>query len=48
MSNEIYRLEHQTVQQMGGGQGFDPQNMPDDLFTEQAKRRVTLGPFWVR
>ena len=43
MSNEIYQLKHQTVQQMGGGQGFDPQNMPDDLFTEQAKRRVTLG-----
>ena len=43
MSNEIYQLKHQTVQQMGGGQGFDPQNMPDDLFKEQAKRRVTLG-----
>ncbi|MEC8409207.1 MAG: trigger factor [Pseudomonadota bacterium] len=43
MSNEINQLKHQTVQQMGGGQGFDPQNMPDDLFTEQAKRRVTLG-----
>ena len=43
MSNEIYQLKHQAVQQMGGGQGFDPQNMPDDLFKEQAKRRVTLG-----
>ena len=43
LSNEIYQLKHQTVQQMGGGQGFDPQNMPDDLFKEQAKRRVTLG-----
>ncbi|MEC7459930.1 MAG: trigger factor [Pseudomonadota bacterium] len=43
MSNEINQLKHQTVQQMGGGQGFDPQNMPDDLFKEQAKRRVTLG-----
>ena len=43
MSNEIHQLKHQTVQQMGGGQGFDPNNMPDDLFREQAKRRVTLG-----
>ncbi|NBQ71983.1 MAG: trigger factor [Gammaproteobacteria bacterium] len=43
MSNEIHQLKHQTVQQMGGGQGFDPHSMPDDLFREQAKRRVTLG-----
>ena len=43
MSNEIHQLKHQTVQQMGGGQGFDPNSMPDDLFREQAKRRVTLG-----
>ena len=31
------------MQQMGGDQGFDPHSMPDDLFREQAKRRVTLG-----
>ena len=43
MSNEIHQLKHQTVQQMGGGKGFDPHSMPDDLFREQAKRRVTLG-----
>ncbi len=43
MSNEIHQLKHQTVQQMGGGQGFDPHSMSDDLFREQAKRRVTLG-----
>ena len=43
MSNEIHQLKHQTVQQMGGGQGFDPHSMPDDLFREQANRRVTLG-----
>lgn len=43
MSNEIHQLKHQTVQQMGGGQGFDPHSMPDDIFREQAKRRVTLG-----
>lgn len=43
ISNEIHQLKHQTVQQMGGGQGFDPHSMPDDLFREQAKRRVTLG-----
>ncbi len=43
MSNEIQQLKNQTVQQMGGGQGFDPHSMPDDLFRDQAKRRVTLG-----
>ena len=43
MNTEIHQLKHQTVQQMGGGQGFDPRSMPDDLFREQAKRRVTLG-----
>ena len=28
---------------MGGGQGVDPSMLPDDLFVEQAKRRVVLG-----
>ena len=41
--NEIQQLKRQAVQQMGGGQKFDPESMPDDLFREQAKRRVTLG-----
>jgi len=41
--NETRQLKQQTVQQMGGGQGFDPHSMPDDLFREQAKRRVKLG-----
>jgi len=43
MSNEIQQLKQQTVQQMGGGQRLDPNTMPDDLFLDQAKRRVTLG-----
>lgn len=43
MSSEINQLKQQTVQQMGGGQGFDPHSMPDDLFREQAQRRVILG-----
>ena len=41
--SEIHQLKHQTAQQMGGGQGFDPGSLPDDLFREQAKRRVMLG-----
>ena len=41
--NEIQQLKRQAVQQMNVGQGFDPESMPDDLFREQAKRRVTLG-----
>ena len=43
IQNEIVQLKHQTAQQMGGGQGFDPSSLPDDLFAEQAKRRVSLG-----
>jgi len=43
VDSEIHQLKHQTAQQMGGGQGFDPGSLPDDLFKEQAKRRVMLG-----
>ena len=43
VQSEIHQLKHQTAQQMGGGQGFDPGSLPDDLFREQAKRRVMLG-----
>lgn len=42
VSSEIYQLKQQMVQQMGG-QGMDPSQLPDDIFTEQAQRRVVLG-----
>ncbi|NKB31646.1 MAG: trigger factor [Pseudomonadales bacterium] len=43
LSTEIQQLKGQAMQQMGGGQGSDPSMLPDDLFIEQAKRRIVLG-----
>ncbi len=40
---EIQQLKQQMMQQMGGGQNMDPSQLPDELFTEQAQRRVKLG-----
>jgi len=40
---EIAQLREQALQQMGGGQNIDPSMLPDDLFKEQAARRVSLG-----
>ena len=36
-------MKHQAVERFGGGQQFDPHQLPDELFTEQAERRVRLG-----
>ena len=41
IDNEVDRLRVQAVQQFGGN--VDPQQLPAELFTEQAKRRVALG-----
>jgi trigger factor len=44
LSAEIQQLKQQALQQMGGGgQSLDPSMLPDDLFSEQASRRVILG-----
>ena len=43
VGNEIQQLKAQAMQQMGGGQGAEPSMLPDDLFIEQAERRVVLG-----
>ncbi len=43
LTAEIQQLKQQALQQMGGGQNFDPSMLPDDLFSEQASRRVKLG-----
>jgi len=40
---EIEQLRQQAMQQFGGGQNIDPNMLPDDLFKEQASRRVLLG-----
>src|SRR5699024_2951549 len=43
IDNELDRLRVQAVQQFGGN--VAPQQLPAELFTEQAKRRVALGLF---
>lgn len=43
VKNEINALRHQAMQQFGGGKNIDPAMLPDDLFAEQAERRVTLS-----
>lgn len=40
---EITALKQQAAERFGGGQQFDPDQLPDELFTEQAERRVRLG-----
>ncbi|MCZ4322345.1 trigger factor [Pseudomonas anguilliseptica] len=41
ISNEVNRLRVQAVQQFGGN--LKPEQLPAELFEEQAKRRVVLG-----
>lgn len=41
IANEVDRLRIQAVQQFGGK--MSPENLPAELFEEQARRRVTLG-----
>ena len=43
VSSEIQQLRNQALQQMGGGQNIDASMLPDELFREQANRRVSLG-----
>tara|TARA_B100000686_G_C16749964_1_gene951859 strand:- start:1275 stop:2114 length:840 start_codon:yes stop_codon:yes gene_type:complete len=43
VSAEIEQLKIQAVQQMGGGQVSDPSILPDELFMQQANKRVILG-----
>lgn len=43
VGGEIEQLRKQALQQFGGGQNIDASMLPDDLFREQAARRVLLG-----
>jgi len=44
ITNEIQGLKRQALQQYGmGGQDFDLNMLPDDMFKDQAERRVKLG-----
>jgi len=42
MSQEIQRLRQNMMQQFGGAQ-IDPSLLPDELFSEQARKSVALG-----
>ncbi|MCC5886216.1 MAG: trigger factor [Gammaproteobacteria bacterium] len=39
---QIHNLQHEMVQRFGG-QGMDPHSLPEELFREQAERRVRLA-----
>ncbi len=43
VAGEIGQLRNQAVQQFGRGQKIDPNMLPDELFADQARRRVALG-----
>ena len=43
IAGEIQQLRDQAIQQIGAGKNIDPAMLPDDLFTDQARRRVVLG-----
>ena len=43
VANEIGIVRQQMVAQFGGGAQFDAAMLPDELFIEQARRRVKLG-----
>ena len=42
-AGEIQQLRDQAMQKIGAGKNIDPAMLPDDLFTDQARRRVVLG-----
>mgnify|MGYP001312698299 CR=1 FL=1 len=43
IDQEIDRLRQQAVQQFGGGQQLDPNQLPAELFKDQAEKRVVIG-----
>jgi trigger factor len=43
LKGEIQALRRQMLSQFGGGHNFDESLLPDDLFAEEAEKRVALG-----
>ena len=43
VKGEIQTLRRQMLSQFGGGQNFDESMIPDDLFADEARKRVALG-----
>lgn len=42
VNEEVHRMQHEMAKQFGG-EGMDPHQLPAELFTEQAEKRVKLG-----
>lgn len=42
VKEQIHKMQHEMVQRFGG-QGMDPHSLPEELFRDQAERRVGLG-----
>lgn len=45
---EIQAMRRQTLSQFGGGQDFDDSLLPDELFAEEARKRVATGLIMAR
>lgn len=43
VGEEVHRLKHQAAEQFAGDQKIDPHALPDEMFSEQALRRVKIG-----
>ncbi len=43
ISSEIQILKKQAIERFGGGDKFDLDQLPDEIFKDQAERRVRLG-----
>ena len=43
IDQEVNRMRQEAVQQFGGGAQFDPSMLPEEMFSEQAQKRVKIG-----
>lgn len=44
VTEELGRLKQQALQQFGGGnENLDPSILPDEMFQDQADKRVKIG-----
>ena len=43
IDQEVNRMRQEAVQQFGGGAQLDPSMLPEEMFSEQAQKRVKIG-----
>jgi len=43
IDQQVNRMRQEAVQQFGGGAQLDPSMLPEEMFSEQAQKRVKLG-----